>query len=358
MIHQTSLRQFLQEKVKFLNECARSIDPSLFFFCNYDPLPLPSFTFYDCFLLAIQELYKFAIDCCPLHSVFLNSCSGSKNACADPLSRQLSYLPEESRTQYSQIYRRIQILRTVYDHNLSKSNSALQHRNLNEFCNAFVYTTGFEYDANDLSSKDFEPAYSKLMDDAENLAGFITSFAQQIKILPPQQKDSVVKAWREKILAWYSRSAARRDIFRGHFPSQPSFKEFQNFMVKASGQYIRLPDHMRKIIRGNQGLIDRLGKEDEKEEALSDYKRNYENGAELSDEQSAKTPEIAKARLEHVNEVLQRIIDALGQKNYGKILLDYNCQTAFFEAAQTLYPTCSLLPQEFYDYVVYKLLML
>ena len=70
------------------------------------------------------------------------------------------------------------------------------------------------------------------------------------------------------------------------------------------------------------------------------------------------TNEEARTCLKKVNDQLSGIYDQLPDRNYGEIFLSEPCQTALFAATRALYPTCSLLPQEFYDYVVFKLLAL
>lgn len=351
-----SLPQFLEEKAKSLNKAAYKIHPSLFFFCNYEYTHLPTFTSYDRFVQAIQELYKFTIDCCPLHNIFSVLHPTNNQIHTNALFSQLSKLPEESRKQYDDTHHRIQILRSVYNHNVSKSNSVQQRTELDEFRDEFVYITGFEYDAANLRSEDFESACSKLLDDAESIVDFIFSFAQQIASLPPCDKASVVQKWQKKILAWYSRGT-RLNFFYERIPSHPAFTEFKNYRVKMRGQSFKLPDYIKEIADDIQLLIDSLGEETEKVEALCHYKQLYED-SELPEELAASTPEDAKERLESVHKQLMTICTSCPDRNYGEKFLELNSQTAFFEATQKLYPSCSLLPQEFYDYVIYKLLRL
>lgn len=343
-----SLPQYLQEKGEELNRLARDVDSALFFFCNYEDVQLPIFTAYDYFVQSIQELYKFTIDCCPINAMLLNPDLNKS------YYNHICEIDKPVREEYKQICRDIKVLRAVYDHNNSAKNSGNQKKNLIEFRNVFVRIAGFEHDAAGLKSESFELANQNLQDYAKKVVCFVRKFAQCIENLPVDEKQAVVHDLKERILNWYSNNT-KQDYFLGYIDQRVSFTAFKNYVVRRGRK--RLGDHIAEIVRKNELCASNL-ETDAKNEALHAFKAFYESNLELPQELEANTPEEAKKRLEAVNGQLNRVIEKLPPKDYGGIFLSQDCQTALFEATRQLYPTCSLLPQEFYDYVVFKLLAL
>lgn len=346
-----SIPQYLQKKAEELNKRAHDIAFPLFLFCNYEDPKLPTFSSYDRFTQAIQELYKFCVDCCPLNQVFL------KHPPRYPyIAEHLREVPEDQRKEYAQICKQIRVLRAVYDHNNSERNGGIQQETLDEFRTVFVAITGFEYDAADLDGESFGFACDNLLNYAEKVVDFTESFVVRIESLPEVEKAAVAREWKDRILYWYSKNT-KRDYFRGYIAPDLPFEEFENYTVRQGSTRKRLGEHIREIVDKNNDCIRKLETE-AKYEALDEFKRTYENGVELSDEWAANTPQEAERRLKEVNGQLEAIIRVLPERKYGGRFLDKMCQTALFEATVQLYPICSLLPHDFYDYVVYKLLIL
>lgn len=346
-----SIPQYLQKKAEELNRRVHYISFPLFLFCNYEDHRLPIFSSYDQFTQAIQELYKFCIDCCPMNKVFLQPSSRYTH-----IAMHLHEVPEKQRNEYAQICKQIQVLRAVYDHNNSERNGGIQQENLDEFRTVFVDITGFEFDAAELNGESFESACNKLLDYAVKVVDFIEAFVACVESLPEDEKGAVAQEWKGRILFWYSNNT-KRDYFRGYIAPNLPFEKFKNFTITIGHTRKKLGEHIRGIVDKNKYCIQQLGTET-RYEALDEFKRTYENGVGLSDEWVAKTPQEAKRRLEEVNKQLEKIICMLPERKYGNKFLDIDCQTALFEATIQLYPVCSLLPQDFYDFVVYKLLVL
>lgn len=343
-----ALPQYLQEKSEELNRLAQKIDSSLFFFCNYEYIRLPAFSAYDCFTQSIQELYKFSIDCCPINAILLHP-NPQKS-----YYNQVTSLEKSSRAEYKQICQDIKVLRAVYDHNNSEKNGGNQKNNLIEFRSVYVRITGFEPDAPNLKSESFELANHNLLIYAEKVVHFIRNFAEHIGILSADKKKAVIQDLKERILYWYSNNT-KQDYFLGYIEPGISFGAFRNFVTRRGRK--KLGDYIAEIVRRNEMCVRHL-ETDDKDRALYDFKSFYESGLQLPKELEVSTPEDAKKRLETVNKQLNSIIRMLPFRDYGKTFLGQECQTALFEATRQLYPTCSLLPQEFYDYVVFKLLAL
>lgn len=342
--------EYLQKKAEELNGNACKIDSSLFFFCNYEDNHLPAFSPYDCFVQDVQELYKFSIDCCPLNRAFLYPPAKYSH-----FSSCVSAIPAAQKNEYEQIYKDIRVLRAVYDHNNSEKSNDAQKNNLNDFRATFVRIVGFEHDAADLHSEAFEKACDNLFDYAKKIVALVEKFAVYIGELPETEKMAVAQEWKAQILFWYSNNT-KRDYFRYYIAPNLPLGAFKNYMVGRRNPRKKLGEHIKEIVDMNQRYIRNL--ETAPEEALRAFKNTYENGVGLPNELTANTPQEAKKRLEGVNTQLETIIGMLPDRDYGMNFLDVDCQTALFEATRQVYPTCSLLPQEFYDYVVYKLLIL
>lgn len=357
MNQELPLPRYLQEQADELNRLARSIDTSLFCFCNYEEESLPSFSPYDEFLLGILQLYKFAVDCCPLRELLYGKTGHYKN-----LEAIVAVLPVDLRQEYRNIQNDIQVLRAVCCHNNSENNGGFQIKNLNQFSATFIRVTGHELNEPGLCSEAFVSACWQLHRYAENLATFIRNFLRSVE--ESENKTELIYEWRSCILYWYSNNT-KRQYFLSYIDPNITFGSFSRYIVRdrSDPRKVRsLKSHLECIIQRNEQCIRELNGCNG-ENAWRFYRNGYERGLNLSAAQKASTVEEAKKRLENVNVHLAVASNFPDKKNpryrnYGDYFLGIECQTALFKATRQLYPNCSLLPQEFYDYVVYKLLRL
>ena len=344
MSAKVNLFQLLQEKAVALNKHASQIDSSLFFFCNYEDSGLPVFGHHERMIHAFIELYKFSVDCFPLNNLFDNP-----KQKVDCLNDHFRSLPESIRDDCVKAYRAIRIFRSFCVHLNSEKNGGIQSWNLNEFRALYVRVTGHEYDDADLRDEDFQPAYAAAVQCAEHIVCAVQEFAEYVDGLSEECRSEAIAAWRTRILHWYSNNT-KKDYLRGYVAPNIPYGKFKNYRVHLRGLYYRsLKEHIKWIIGRNRDFIVRLEGEPSAS-ALDEFRSTYEAGVSTTEE--------AGTRLQIVNNWLSDLYDQLPDRNYGETFLSEPCQTALFAATRALYPTCSLLPQEFYDYVVFKLLAL
>lgn len=344
MSTESRLSRYIEKKAAALNERASQIDSSLFFFCNYEDGGLPVFGHHERMVHAFIELYKFSVDCFPLNSLFDNP-----KQKFDCLNDHFKSLPERLRDDCVKAYGNIQSFRSFYVHPNSEKNGGIQSRNINEFRALYVRVTGHEYDDVDLRDEDFQPAYAAAVQCAEHVVCAVQEFAEYVDGLSEECRSEAIEAWRTRILHWYSNNT-KKDYLRGYVAPNIPYGWFKNYQVHLRGPYCRsLREHIKWIIKRNQEIIVRLEGESSAA-ALDEFQSTYEASVATSEE--------AGTRLQMVNDRLSDLYDQLPDRNYGEIFLSEPCQTALFAATRALYPTCSLLPQEFYDYVVFKLLAL
>ena len=175
----------------------RLIDPKLFLFCNYSPTRVYSFSEDGAYLVAIQDLYKFAIDTSPI------------------LKKIHIILPKGSVYQFQDLKRSIEcvdMLRSVLDHSQNILNGLEQKKRLDEFLlwQQSVLHTNSEPQTNE----DFAKLYAELERIAQTLLAQVDKLVRMIAALPLKEKEESVRKWIDILLAWYG-SNTKTEIYKG-----------------------------------------------------------------------------------------------------------------------------------------------
>lgn len=181
------------EPAEALNRRIREkIDPALFLTCNYAPTAVPSLHWDARFYLAVQNLYKFAVD----------------STCVTPALYH--FTPEAERWRFSrfrELVDTIKMLRAVLDHNNSQANGFFEQHQLEE------YRTWQQRELGKIQAEtdqDFERLYRALEQIGEKLITQLTLFVDLVA--EAADKAAVVDHWKREILNWYCK---KQDIYLG-----------------------------------------------------------------------------------------------------------------------------------------------
>lgn len=160
------------------------IAPYLFLCCNYEPTPLRIMSEDGWFVIAVQDLYKFAVDTCPV-------------------SKDLYYyIPQEKRQLFSnfQIHlEQIRVLRSAVDHSQSKEDGYAAQKNQADYYNWISSTIGHPEPEN---ISDYTALNWRLKQLASNL---IQEVEDMIRCLGTVfDKAKIAERWLTRTLAWYS----------------------------------------------------------------------------------------------------------------------------------------------------------
>lgn len=172
----------------------KGIDSRLFLFCNYEPTLQGGVSAEGSYLLAIQDLYKFAID---------SSCV---------LKQYKSFLGKEMWNDYSrlgEILDTISELRTAIDHNRSEYNGWFDQNTL-AFYKSWLQSC-IAKDAAD-SEEDYEKLLNSLTTIANDLVELVDKFASHL--ISARDKTRTVDCWINSTLDWYS-NTSKTDLYRG-----------------------------------------------------------------------------------------------------------------------------------------------
>lgn len=186
------------EAAQGFNARVQAIDPRLFLFCNYAPTVNYATSLDARCLLAIQDLYKFAVD--------------SNYA----LNHYREFIPKESHSVFkvlSGICDEIQNLRTVIDHNQSEENGYLEKARLDwyETWRKKVprELAGTELGGDALVYRKLELMAEKLLKQTDC---FVTHIVDRAKT--DAEREAIVGMWIEKTLHWYTHNT-KTEIYKG-----------------------------------------------------------------------------------------------------------------------------------------------
>lgn len=216
--------------VRFNQTIQKNLDTRLFLFCNYEPTSLTVVSEEGQFIIAVQDMYKFAID---------TSCV---------LSKYASYIPSIDRPYYtrlSEILELISELRTTIDHNRSINNGWLDQNTL-DFCKRWLSS---------IINKEViesQEDYRILNEELTRIAGelislvdrFVNQFANRL------DKERVVEKWINDTLSWYTRTT-KTDLYRAQL--------IHAYIAKAEGCGVPVKDDSRRnMIESISSWIDQL----------------------------------------------------------------------------------------------------
>ncbi len=181
-----------------LNEKVQStIDSRLFLFCNYSPVQFSLLGEDGAYFLAIQDLYKLAVDTCPvlkkLHII---------------LPKRLSYAFDDLKDIIGQI----EMLRSVLDHNQSALNGLEQKKRVDEY---LVWQKSILHTDASPSTKD---DYARLCAELEKVAKVflqeVERLVDTVAALPPYEKEDTVRKWVDCSIEWYGGNT-KTEIYKG-----------------------------------------------------------------------------------------------------------------------------------------------
>lgn len=186
------------ETAQDFNVRVQAIDPRLFLFCNYEPTVNHATSLDARCLLAIQDLYKFAID----SNYVLNHYREFIPKASHPAFRTLGGSCDE-----------IQYLRAVMDHNQSKENGYLEKARLDWYetwCKEVpqeLVRAGLGGDA--LIYRKLELLAEKLIKQTDCFVRYIADLAKT-----DTEREAIVGMWIEKTLHWYTHNT-KTEIYKG-----------------------------------------------------------------------------------------------------------------------------------------------
>ncbi len=175
--------QKLNEKVQ------KQINSHLFLFCNYEPTTYLGTSEDAKFLIAIQDLYKFAIDTSAV------------------IDRYWSYLPKECKQfrGLKKILEQVKMLRTQYSHNQSDADGFVAREQLecySKWIMEAIHKTEPE------SEEDYAAMNQKLQEMSEALLRQLNQFVDYVSNAPNKQE--LVQKWKDGILYWYTHNTKTR----------------------------------------------------------------------------------------------------------------------------------------------------
>lgn len=187
-----------------LDGLAQTINPILFWTCNFEPTISYAISEDGRFFTGIQDLYKFAVDAnCVLKSIAFNSKSG---ICPNLLSKQDAGILRS-------IVETVQMLRAVFDHNHSDLNGKVDSDELY----AYRGWIRSKLDKDEpVAQEDFAVLNAALGDMGADLIRLSEQVITCIK--GRQDVDAITERWIEKTLQWYC-TGTRQNYYRGQLCS-------------------------------------------------------------------------------------------------------------------------------------------
>lgn len=178
-----------------LNEIIQNtLDSRLFLFCNYEPTNPPAVSEEGKYLVAVQDLYKFAID---------SSCI---------LKKYDDYLPFAFRPSYSRIGEIVAFIgevRTAIDHNRSDDNGWFEQNSIEYYTQWMLKVIGKDV-------PDCEEDYAQLNLALEAIANELIRVVERFAnhFSSRTDKEKVINCWVNETLRWYTQTS-KSDIYRG-----------------------------------------------------------------------------------------------------------------------------------------------
>ena len=174
----------------------KNIDPRLFLFCNYEPTINYGTSDDAKYLIAIQDLYKFAVD-----SNYV-------------LNHYWKFLPPYKKSEFESlgnILRDIQNLRAILDHNQSEYNGQIEVERIKWYQRWLEETLG---KVEPEGSEDFVLLYQRLEKMATQLLEQVDCFLLWIERQSDLDRDNLVQEWLDQTLTWYTHNT-KTDIYKG-----------------------------------------------------------------------------------------------------------------------------------------------
>lgn len=179
---------------KLNKKVQEKIDPHLFLSCNYEPTIAHAISEDAFYHLAIQDLYKFAID---------SSCIIKGFEKYIPSSQLKKFYPLRD------ILDQISMLRSVLDHNQSEKNGRYEKTQLEEYQN-WIYSVLSK------SAPEAIGDYVLLNRRLSDIAGkLLTNLDQFVDcVAGSQDKGIMIEKWKDNTLYWYCNNT-KREIYTG-----------------------------------------------------------------------------------------------------------------------------------------------
>ena len=221
------------------------IDPRLFLLCNYEPTIGHAISEDGRYLLNIQDLYKFAIDSCPVIKRYYDFVSG-----VWPDSRK-----------WESLQGKIQAFRTVFAHNTSEKDGLLSAETMDAY---MIWVRAAIGKLEPETLDDYGLLNKKLSEMAEELRCCFESFIRCVAQQPDRRK--VVDTWIQNTLYWYTHNT-KVDIYKGcliqtytakaaeaHMDiSHPSFNQYRAQNVRewiACLKIFHIEERIRELEKG------------------------------------------------------------------------------------------------------------
>lgn len=175
-------------------EVQKRIDPRLFLCCNYEPTVSYAVSEDGKYLIAIQDLYKFAID---------SSCI---------IKNYRHFLPKKVINQFDRLQNildKISLLRCIYDHSQSVQNGRIEQERLESYD---IWLNKVLNKSTPETPADFALLNQTLSDMANELLLLLNQFIFCVSQNPNMQE--VTTAWINRTLHWYC-SNTKTEIYKG-----------------------------------------------------------------------------------------------------------------------------------------------
>ena len=181
--------QRLNKKVQQL------IDPRLFLCCNYEPTLNFTISAEGQYLIAIQDLYKFALD----------------SSCIIKNYNKFLYTEQEQVRfrELRNILDCIDMLRSVTDHNQSELNGWLAKKRLDNYS---IWIQDCLCKDEPETQEDFSHLHKHLCKMAEKLLAYLDQFIEYLGHLPDSTE--LVSKWIDSTLQWYCNNT-KTEIYKG-----------------------------------------------------------------------------------------------------------------------------------------------
>lgn len=187
----------------FNTRVSTQINSRLFLFCNYEPTVSYGTDSEAKYVIAIQDLYKFAIDSNYVLKHYREFLLWEQGEDFDHKEHEFELLGD--------ILRNIENLRAVFDHNQSENNGWLERERL-EWYRQWLKTALNK--AEPENSEDFALLYQKLEEMAKQLLKQVDRFLQCIERQSELDREALAKEWFNRTLSWYTHSM-KTDIYMG-----------------------------------------------------------------------------------------------------------------------------------------------
>ena len=221
------------ESARELNDLAQTVDPILFWTCNYEPTRSFAISEDALFQTAVQDLYKFAIDTnCVLKGIALN---GRSSICRN-------LLQNSDMRELKRVINTVQMLRSILDHNQSNLNGELASGTDREYRIWLQSNLNKECPNNE---DDFAILNNRLYGMGSSLLR-ISRIAIEL-IRDRGDTGEIARKWKDATLSWYSTQTRQEQLYKSQL--------MQFYLAKASAHDVNFTNRcssadLKRKIRG------------------------------------------------------------------------------------------------------------